>query len=166
MTLRELLRPGLRAVVVGINPSLPSVAAGHYYQGRLGRRLWGWLVEGGVVGDLPVGAEDDGCFAQGIGFADLVRVPSATARHLSARTLRAAAPDLVGRLRHAGVRPPTCVAFAYVVAHDAAAPLVVDAGYPVVRLPGFYAPRQSAIAALAALSGASAPASGRQRPHA
>jgi hypothetical protein len=29
-TLADLLRPGLRAVVVGINPSPVSVAAGHY----------------------------------------------------------------------------------------------------------------------------------------
>ena len=32
-TLADLFRHGLRAVVVGINPSPVSVAAGHYYQG-------------------------------------------------------------------------------------------------------------------------------------
>jgi hypothetical protein len=36
-TLKELLRPGLRFVVVGLNPACRSVAAGHYYQGRLGQ---------------------------------------------------------------------------------------------------------------------------------
>ena len=36
-TLEDLLRPGLRAVCVGINPAPVSVAAGHYYQGRLGQ---------------------------------------------------------------------------------------------------------------------------------
>jgi ribosomal protein L21E len=47
-TLEDLLRPGLRAVCIGINPSLVSVAAGHYYQGRLGKlffsafRKWGF----------------------------------------------------------------------------------------------------------------------------
>ena len=39
-TLPEYLRPGLRAVFVGLNPSPVSVAAGHYYQGKLGRRFW------------------------------------------------------------------------------------------------------------------------------
>jgi hypothetical protein len=39
-TLEDLLRPGLLAVVVGINPAPASVATGHYYQGRAGRRLW------------------------------------------------------------------------------------------------------------------------------
>jgi hypothetical protein len=39
-TLADLLRPGLRAICVGINPSPVSVAAGHYYQGQIGRRFW------------------------------------------------------------------------------------------------------------------------------
>jgi len=39
-TLADLLRPGLRAVIVGINPSTVSVEAGHYYQGTLGKLLW------------------------------------------------------------------------------------------------------------------------------
>ena len=39
VTLADLLRPGLQAVVVGINPSPVSVAAGHYYQGRSGQRF-------------------------------------------------------------------------------------------------------------------------------
>ena len=38
-TLRELIAPGLRAVFVGLNPSPVSVAQGHYYQGRLGKRF-------------------------------------------------------------------------------------------------------------------------------
>lgn len=35
-TLAELLQPGLRAVVVGLNPSQVSVDAGHYFQGPAG----------------------------------------------------------------------------------------------------------------------------------
>jgi TDG/mug DNA glycosylase family protein len=38
-TLPDLLRPGLRLVVVGINPSLYSVAVGHYYA-RPGNDFW------------------------------------------------------------------------------------------------------------------------------
>jgi hypothetical protein len=34
-TLEDLLRPGLDAVCVGINPTPTSVAAGHYYQAAL-----------------------------------------------------------------------------------------------------------------------------------
>lgn len=150
-TLVELLRPGLRAVVVGINPSLPSVRVGHYYQGRLGRRLWGWLEEAAVVRDLPPGAQDDAAFDQGLGFADLVRQPSANARHLKRPELSAAVPDLAERLRHAGVAPPTCLVFAYVASYEAAAPILRAAGYDVVRLPGFYAPREEVLAALRAV---------------
>lgn len=47
--LADLLRPGLRAVCVGINPSPVSVAAGHYYQGRLGRLFFSRLYEAGVL---------------------------------------------------------------------------------------------------------------------
>jgi hypothetical protein len=39
-TLADLMRPGLRAVCVGINPSPVSVAAGHYYQARLGQAFF------------------------------------------------------------------------------------------------------------------------------
>ena len=36
VTLKDLLRPGLRGVCIGTNPAPTSVAAGHYYQGKLG----------------------------------------------------------------------------------------------------------------------------------
>jgi double-stranded uracil-DNA glycosylase len=39
-TLEDLLRPGLPAVCVGINPAPASVTAGHYYQGRLGQGFY------------------------------------------------------------------------------------------------------------------------------
>jgi len=58
VTLKELLRPGLRAIFIGFNPSTTSVAAGHYYQGRHGRTLWTRLQKYGVTGLLPKGAED------------------------------------------------------------------------------------------------------------
>lgn len=139
-TLRELLAPGLRAVFVGINPSLPSVAAGHYYQGRLGRRLWRWLPAAGITGRLPPGAEDDAAFVAGFGFADVVRLPTATATSLTPAMLREAAPDLLRRLSEAGVAPPTTIVFVYAKAFHAAGALLADHGFTVRRLPGFYAP--------------------------
>jgi double-stranded uracil-DNA glycosylase len=39
-TLEDLLRPGLRAICIGINPALKSVAAGHYHRGTLGQRFF------------------------------------------------------------------------------------------------------------------------------
>jgi TDG/mug DNA glycosylase family protein len=80
-TLEDLLRPGLRAVCVGINPALTSVAAGHYYQGRLGQGFYARLRRAGL---LPSGSgwEDDLAFANGIGFTDIIKRPTASAGEL------------------------------------------------------------------------------------
>ena len=85
-TLDDLLRPGLLAVCIGINPAPPSVAAGHYYQGRLGQRFFDRLRSAGVIPEDP-GWEDDVAFANGIGFTDVVKRPTASARELSRREL-------------------------------------------------------------------------------
>ncbi len=81
-TLEDLLRPRLRAVCVGINPSLVSVEAGHYYQGRLGRRFLARLERVGLLPPGPRGREDDTAFASGVGFTDLVKRPTARAAGL------------------------------------------------------------------------------------
>jgi TDG/mug DNA glycosylase family protein len=82
-TLADLLRPGLRAVVVGINPAPVSVAAGHYYQGRAGQRLLGRLRKARVIPDDDGGFEDDTAFAAGIGFTDIVKRPTGRAEDLT-----------------------------------------------------------------------------------
>ena len=80
-TLADLLRPSLRAICVGINPAPASVAAGHYYQGPLGQGFYSRLRRAGV---LPSGAgwEDDLAFANGIGFTDIIKRPTASAKEL------------------------------------------------------------------------------------
>lgn len=85
-TLADLLRPGLRGVVVGINPAPPSVAAGHYYQGRLGQNFFRRLEGAGV---LPAGDgfEDDRAFEAGVGFTDVVKRPSVGADEVSSEEL-------------------------------------------------------------------------------
>jgi TDG/mug DNA glycosylase family protein len=82
-TLADLLSEDLRAVSVGINPSLVSVAAGHYYQGRLGQRFWQRLRKVGLL-DSAAGFEDDAAFAAGLGFTDIIKRPTASAKELSA----------------------------------------------------------------------------------
>lgn len=103
VTLADLLRPGLRAVVIGINPSPVSVAAGHYYQGTLGQRFFAALTQAGV---LPSGGEgsfeDDRAFAAGLGFTDLVKRPTSRAASLPTAELehgRALLEDRLGQLQ-------------------------------------------------------------------
>src|SRR5688572_18037945 len=82
-TLADLLRPGLLAVCVGINPSEVSVERCHYYQGRNGQRFYERLRG---VGLLPRDArryEDDALFAAGVGFTDIIKRP--TGRAISLR---------------------------------------------------------------------------------
>jgi len=83
-TLEDLLRPALRAVCVGINPSPVSVEAGHYYQGILGQRFFGRLRYVGLLDGGRRGLEDDAAFASGVGFTDIVKRPTRDAAALSA----------------------------------------------------------------------------------
>ncbi len=75
-TLEDLLRPGLRAVVVGINPAPVSVAAGHYWQGNTGKTLWRRLERVGLMPETWSGFEDDAAFEAGVGFTDVVKRPT------------------------------------------------------------------------------------------
>lgn len=77
-TLEDLLRPGLRSVCVGINPSLSSVRAGHYYQGRLGQQFFARLRKAELLLSAS-GWEDDLAFEHGIGFTDIVKRPTGKA---------------------------------------------------------------------------------------
>ncbi len=78
-TLSDLLRPGLLAVCIGINPAPRSVRAGHYYQGTLGQKIFARLQQARVVPDGRGGWQDDEAFAAGVGFTDIVKRPTARA---------------------------------------------------------------------------------------
>ncbi len=60
-------------LLVGINPVPTSVAAGHYYQGRLGQRLWRRLERVGLLESARPGAEDEAFARAGHGLTDLVK---------------------------------------------------------------------------------------------
>jgi 3-oxoacyl-[acyl-carrier protein] reductase len=141
-TLKELLRPGLRAVFVGINPPPVSVNAGHYYQGPLGCRLRKRLREYGITHPLPVGigndvAEDDAIYAHGYGFADLIRRPTRAAKDLSREEKAAGVADLGIRLSNLGDRP--LIIFTFTEPWDLAGRHLSEMGYRVFRMPGPYA---------------------------
>src|SRR4051794_2368391 len=75
-TLADLLPESPRAVIVGINPAPVSVEIGHYYQGKLGHRLWDRLRRCGLVSPTMAGWEDDEAVASGFGFTDVVKRPT------------------------------------------------------------------------------------------
>jgi len=109
-TLADLLRPGLRAVCIGINPSPVSVEAGHYYQGRIGRRFWQRLRQAGVINDAGTGREDDAAFISGIGFTDIVKRPTPRAEAISAAEFDYGREALAERLRR---YKPSVLIFAF-----------------------------------------------------
>jgi TDG/mug DNA glycosylase family protein len=76
-TLADLPPERGRLLFVGLNPSPVSVAAGHYHQGRLGRRFWSRLGRAGVVpADVAPEAADDALVAAGHGITDLLKLPT------------------------------------------------------------------------------------------
>ena len=140
-TLRELLRPGLRIVLIGINPSPVSVAAGHYHQGRLGKQMWRRLESAGIAHDLRPGLEDEDAFQQGIGCADIVRRPSPRSVDITNREMRAGTLSLSDRL---GTAQGAVACFVYARARDFAMSTLAASGWPVATMPGPYAPRADA----------------------
>jgi TDG/mug DNA glycosylase family protein len=62
--------------MVGINPALKSAEVGHYYQGKLGPRIWDRI---GRVGLLPShfdGFADEAFVKEGHGLTDVVKRPT------------------------------------------------------------------------------------------
>jgi double-stranded uracil-DNA glycosylase len=76
-------------LLVGINPAPVSVAAGHYYQGPIGRRLWRRLEGIGLLEDPVPGREDDAFARAGHGLTDLVKRPTKSAAELGAEEFAA-----------------------------------------------------------------------------
>jgi TDG/mug DNA glycosylase family protein len=139
-------RDGL--LFIGLNPSLVSVAAGHYHQGRLGRTFWRRLMLAGLLPPAtPVETADDALVAAGHGITDLLKLPTprdvATTRELTAG---------VGPLwQKIALWRPAAVVFIYKRAAEAAAGRslretwgqlagVALAGRPCFLMPGPYAP--------------------------
>jgi TDG/mug DNA glycosylase family protein len=106
-TLPDLLRPGLKLVFVGINPSTYSVARGHYFARRT-NRFWPAFSRSALsepirraLGRQELGPEDDLTLPDhGIGFTDVVKTPSSSAAALRPADYAAGVPRLVERLEH------------------------------------------------------------------
>jgi len=110
---------------VGSQPSTASVEAGHYHQGRLGRRFWTRLEEATILPpDTDAATADDVLTAAGHGITDLLKQPADgdavadVAGAASSNDLRGAVGPLWQRL---SVWRPGAVVFVYRRAAEAAA---------------------------------------------
>ncbi len=73
--LADRIRPGLRVLLVGINPGIRSAQIGHHFAGY-SNRFWKLLYEAGLVTE-PIGTEDDWRLPEwGYGITNLVPRPT------------------------------------------------------------------------------------------
>jgi TDG/mug DNA glycosylase family protein len=104
-TLPDHLAPGMRLVLIGINPSPLSVQKGRYFW-RKTNRFWPCLSRSRLseaaragLGRDELGPEDDVRLLEfGIGFTDVVKVPTANASQVSPALFAEWAPRLRERL--------------------------------------------------------------------
>jgi TDG/mug DNA glycosylase family protein len=141
-------RPG-GILLVGINPAPVSVAAGHYYQGRIGRRLWSRLARLGLLDEHTPGAEDEAFARRGHGLTDLVKRPTGSASELGEEELRAGLELLAEHVRQ---WQPGLIVFAFKRAaaamlgpkRSASGQGPTFQGIPTFLLSGPYAPASEA----------------------
>jgi TDG/mug DNA glycosylase family protein len=99
----DLVGPGLRLLLVGINPSLWSGWSGFHF-GRPSNRLWVTLHESGLTPRRLRPEETGALLAAGIGITNLVNRATARADELTSAEIRAGVPRL--RATVLGCRPP------------------------------------------------------------
>jgi double-stranded uracil-DNA glycosylase len=94
----DLVGPGLRVLLVGINPSLWSGWSGFHF-GRPSNRLWTTLEQSGLT-PRRLRPEDTGeLLAAGIGITNLVARATARADELTDDEIRAGLPRLAATVR-------------------------------------------------------------------
>lgn len=91
------LRPGLKLVVVGINPGLRSGTTGHHYA-YPGNHFWRLLFDSGLIGEPLTAAEDHRALEYGIGLTNLCDRTSREASELTREELQAGAESLRRKL--------------------------------------------------------------------
>jgi TDG/mug DNA glycosylase family protein len=95
----DLLRPGLKLVFCGYNPSLASGNSGHHYA-HPGNRFWRVLHASGITTRLYKPEEDELLLDLGIGFTNLCSRPTRRADELTREEIRVGAFTLQEKLEH------------------------------------------------------------------
>jgi TDG/mug DNA glycosylase family protein len=93
----DYLRPGLKLVIVGINPGNRSGATGHHYAWP-GNHFWPLLYDAGLLPERLTFAEDHRVLEYGIGLTNLVDRTSRQASDLSRDEMRLGADSLRAKL--------------------------------------------------------------------
>ena len=92
-TVPDLVAPGLRVLLVGINPGLMSAAIGHHF-GNPANRLWPALHGAGFTPRRLDPMESHELLAYGVGITNLVARATARADELTAAEIRAGVAPL------------------------------------------------------------------------
>jgi TDG/mug DNA glycosylase family protein len=96
--LPDRIRPGLRALFVGINPGLRSAAVGHHFAGH-SNRFWKLLAASGLVPEPLTYAHDHRLPEWGFGLTNIIARPSSGVHLLTAEEYAAGRRKLVARIR-------------------------------------------------------------------
>ncbi|MCE5258724.1 MAG: G/U mismatch-specific DNA glycosylase [Chloroflexi bacterium] len=83
----DIIAPGLRLLLCGINPGLYTAAIGHHF-GRPGNRFWPALYASGLTPRLLSPYDEHELLDYGIGIVSLVDRPTAAASELSLNELQ------------------------------------------------------------------------------
>jgi double-stranded uracil-DNA glycosylase len=145
---KDVLRPGLKVVFVGYNPSQLAWQTGHHYANP-GNRFYRLLYDAGLTSRLFTPAECRDLPGVGIGLADILHDWSRRADELPPATYRAALPTFRARISRAAPRAVMLNGIGiYRLLFDRAPP--PEFGYdPDVQLGGaavFVAPSSSGLA--------------------
>ncbi len=93
----DYLRPGLKLVIVGLNPGNRSGATGHHYAWP-GNHFWPLMYDSGLIPE-PLRAEDDRRVLEwDIGLTNLVDRPTRSGDDLTLAEMRAGAESLRAKL--------------------------------------------------------------------
>jgi TDG/mug DNA glycosylase family protein len=97
-TLPDLIRPGLKVLFCGINPSLYSAAVGHHFA-RPGNRFWPALAAAGFTDGVLHPSQQRALLKRGYGLTNLAGRATAQAAELSDDDLIAGGAELEARVR-------------------------------------------------------------------
>lgn len=96
-TVKDVIRPGLDILFVGINPGLYTAAIGHHF-GRPGNRFWPALNASGLLREPLTPFVSERLLDSNLGITNIVRRATAMASELTREELRAGARALTRKI--------------------------------------------------------------------